>query len=267
MKMKCIDIFNNYCLEIRNNFLIHTQYIRFDDKKICNKQALQFLISSILTPFSLFVFTCIPAAVCVGAIMRPDFDYKVGSTFPVWRFLLILYLLFIMIILFALLYQVLPFLFILFLLLLIIIVLYALLCLYKRKLRGTQEYPIQKKQVPTSKQPYSFNPLNITYKEFIKIIDKVLKRIMFYVLFALFALPIAAQERGSGEYVFRLCDTLSVCLAQLRNEQMYVNVSSYAASPTDALSVWRITNSTGVSIRVCNPDKRRGTKQSPLRYK
>lgn len=202
MKMKCIDIFNNYCLEIRNNFLIHTQYIRFDDKKICNKQALQFLISSILTPFFLFVFTCIPAAVCAGTIMRPDFDYKVGSTFPVLRFLLILFLLFIMIVLFALLYQVLPFLLILFLLL-IIIVLFALLCLYKRKLRGSQEYPIQKKQVPTSKQPYSFNPLNITYKEFIKIIDKMLKRIMFYVLFALFALPIAAQERGSGEYVFR----------------------------------------------------------------
>ena len=119
--------------------------------------------------------------------MMPDFDYKVGGTFPVLPFLLIFFLL------------------------LIIIVLSMMLYHYKRKLRGTQEYLIRyisyclelKKRVPTSERPYSFNPPDITCKEFTKIIDNMLKRIMFLPLFVLLALPLAAQEKTDSVYEFR----------------------------------------------------------------
>ena len=84
---------------------------------------------------------------------------------------------------------------------------------------------------------------------------------MFLPLFALLALPLAAQEKEGSEYVFRfvpekdmfyvpyrqngtemqrLCDTLNVCLPQLRNGRMYINVSSYAASSADGLSARRM---------------------------
>ena len=150
-----------------------------------------------------------------------------------------------------------------------IIILSIFLCRYKRKLRRSQEYLVRtitenlelRKLVPTSQRPYPFNPPNITPEEFTKIIDTMLKRIMFLSLFLLLLLPLAAQEKGGSEYVFRfipgkdmfyipyrqngtemqrLCDTLSVCLPQLRSGRMYVNVSSYAASPTGDLSAQRM---------------------------
>ncbi|WP_316931131.1 DUF3575 domain-containing protein [Bacteroides timonensis] len=153
--------------------------------------------------------------------------------------------------------------------LLTIITLFIFLCRYKRKLRRSQEYLVRtitenlelRKLVPTSQRPYPFNPPNITPEEFTKIIDTMLKRIMFLSLFLLLLLPLAAQEKGGSEYVFRfvpvkdmfyipyrqngtelerLCDTLSVCLPQLRSGRMYVNVSSYAASPTSDLSAQRM---------------------------
>lgn len=153
--------------------------------------------------------------------------------------------------------------------LLTIITLSIFLCRYKRKLRRSQEYLVRtitenlelRKLVPTSQRPYPFNPPNITPEEFTKIIDTMLKRIMFLSLFLLLLLPLAAQEKGGSEYVFRfvpvkdmfyipyrqngtelerLCDTLSVCLPQLRSGRMYVNVSSYAASPTSDLSAQRM---------------------------
>ena len=94
---------------------------------------------------------------------------------------------------------------------------------------------------------------------------------IFLPLFALFALPLTAQEKGdgekesgekgSGEYVFRfvpekdmfyipyrqngsemqrLCDSLSACMPQLGDGRMYVNVSSYAASSAGSLSARRM---------------------------
>lgn len=103
--------------------------------------------------------------------MKSDFDYKLGSTFPVLPCLLVLCLL-------------------------LIIVLSVSLYYYKRKLCGTQEYLIRyityclelKKQIPTSELPYRFDPPDITCEEFTKIIDNMLKRIMFLPLFVLPAL-------------------------------------------------------------------------------
>lgn len=125
--------------------------------------------------------------VCAGEIMKPDFDYEVGGTFPVLPILFVASLL------------------------VIILVLSILLYHYKRRLRGTQEYLVRyisyclelKRHVPTSEQPYSFNPPDITCKEFIKIIDNMLKRIMFLPLFALLALPLGAQEKTDSVYEFR----------------------------------------------------------------
>lgn len=123
-----------------------------------------------------------------------------------------------------------------------------------------------RKQVPTSRRSFHLNPPGITSKEFIKIIENMLKRIIFLPLFALLALPLTAQEKGdgekeSGEYVFRfvpekdmfyipyrqngsemqrLCDSLSACMPQLGDGRMYVNVSSYAASSAGSLSARRM---------------------------
>ena len=178
--------------------------------------------------------------------MNPDFDYEADGTFPVLPFLLVVSLL-------------------------VIIVLSISLYHYKRRLEGTQEYLVRyityclelKKQVPTSEQPYSFNPPEITCKEFTKIIENMLKRILFIPFFALFILPLAAQEQpdSTGVYIFRfvpekdiffipyrqneselqrLQDTLKVCMPPLNTGRMYVNVSSYAASVGKELSVRRM---------------------------
>lgn len=84
---------------------------------------------------------------------------------------------------------------------------------------------------------------------------------MFLSLFALLALPLAAQEKEGNVYVFRfvpekdafyipyrqnggemqrLCDSLSVCMPQLSDGRMYVNVSSYAASSGRDISARRM---------------------------
>ena len=122
--------------------------------------------------------------------MKADLGYVVGGIFPVLPFLLILSLM-------------------------IIVVLSISLYYYRRRLRGTQEYLIRyityclelKKQVSTADQPYFFDPPEITPKEFTKIIDNMLKRIMFLSLFALLVLPLAAQnqetEKRDSAYTFR----------------------------------------------------------------
>ena len=180
MKRNSIDIFNDYCLEVRNNFThTHTQFRRPYNKKIQNKQVLRLFISSILSPFFLFIFTCIPAPVCAGKIMRSDFGYKVGGIFPMPPFRL------------------------------------------------------------------------ATSQKFIKIIENMLKRFMFISLFVLLALPLVAQEKRGSTYIFRfvpgkdmffipylqnasqwkeLCDTLNVYMQQIKDGEMYINVSSYAAT-------------------------------------
>ena len=94
--------------------------------------------------------------------MRSYSDYKAGSAFPVLPSLLIVSLL-------------------------TIILLTIALCHYKRRLRRSQEYLIRyitenlelRKQVPTSRRPYALNPPDITPEEFTKIIDNMLRRIMF----------------------------------------------------------------------------------------
>lgn len=71
--------------------------------------------------------------------------------------------------------------------LLLIIILIISICHYKRRLRRSQEYLIRyitenlelRKQVPTSRRPYALNPPDITPEEFTKIIDNMLRRIMF----------------------------------------------------------------------------------------
>ena len=118
--------------------------------------------------------------------MKSHLDYEIGGTFPVLPFLLGVSLL-------------------------LIIVLSISLCYYKRKLQRNQEYLVRyityyletRKKLPASEQPYSLNPPEITCKEFIKIIDNMLKRIMFLPLFVLLALPLGAQEKTDSVYEFR----------------------------------------------------------------
>lgn len=75
------------------------------------------------------------------------------------------------------------------------------------KLLANREYLVRyityyvelKKQVPDAKEPYSFGPPEITPKEFIKVMDNMLRRIMYLSLFVLFALPLAAQDNAAQE--------------------------------------------------------------------
>lgn len=197
------------------------------------------------------IFACLPALIGPGGIMAVDLNNGTvtdGSS-PVLPLLLVTSLL-------------------------VIILLIACLYYYKCRLHRAQEYLVRyineclelRKQVPTSRRSFHLDPPDITSKEFIKIIENMLKRIIFLPLFALFALPLTAQEKGdgekgSGEYVFRfvpekdmfyipyrqngsemqrLCDSLSACMPQLGDGRMYVNVSSYAASSAGSLSARRM---------------------------
>ena len=111
--------------------------------------------------------------------MKSYLDYQIGGIFPVLPYLLVLSLL-------------------------MIILLTIALYHYKRRLRRSQEYLVRyinyclelKRQVPTSERPYSFNPPDITCKEFIKIIENMLKRMMYLPLFVLLALPRGAGKGG-----------------------------------------------------------------------
>lgn len=78
------------------------------------------------------------------------------------------------------------------------------------KLRRCHEYMLRyinenmelKKHVPASKRPYAFDPPEITPEEFIKIIDNMLKKIMFLPLLLLPLLPVKAQEKADSLYEF-----------------------------------------------------------------
>lgn len=91
----------------------------------------------------------------------------------------------------------------------------------------------------------------VTSIKFIKIIENMLKRFMFISLFVWLALPLVAQGKRGSTYIFRfmpgkdmffipylqnasqwkeLCDTLNVCMQQIKDGEMYINVSSYAAT-------------------------------------
>ncbi len=92
-----------------------------------------------------------------------------------------------------------------------IVVLSIVLYRYRRKLRHCHEYLLRyinenmelKKHVPLSKRPYAFNPPEITPEEFIKIIDNMLKKIMYLPLLLLPLLPVKAQEKTDSLYEFR----------------------------------------------------------------
>ena len=124
--------------------------------------------------------------VSAGEMISPNWNNEVGSTFPVLPLLLVVSLL-------------------------VILVLSIFLYRYKCKLRRTQEYLARyisdnlelKKLVPTSDRPYHFNPPEITPEEFTKIIDNMLRRIMFLPLLMLFVLPLGAQEKADSVYEFR----------------------------------------------------------------
>lgn len=129
------------------------------------------------------IFACLPALIGPGGIMAVDLNHGAvtGVSFPVLPLLLVTSLL-------------------------VIILLIAYLYHYKCRLHRVQEYLVRyineclelRKQVPTSRRSFHLNPPGITSKEFIKIIENMLKRIIFLPLFALLALPLTAQEKGDG---------------------------------------------------------------------
>ena len=90
----------------------------------------------------------------------------------------------------------------------------------------------------------------------------MLQKIGLVPLLIVLALPLRAQEKGGNEYIFRfvpgkdmfyvpysgneieiqrLCDSLKVYAQQLNNGQMYINVSSYAASSSGELTAGRMS--------------------------
>ena len=133
----------------------------------------------------------------------------------------------------------------------------------KGKLLANREYLVRyityylelKKQVPDVKEPYPFGPSEITPKEFIKVIDNMLRRIMYLSLFVLLALPLAAQNAASDStYTFRFThgkemffvpywDNASVldrlilrldsCRNQLSGGYSYVSVTGYVPCGAD----------------------------------
>lgn len=82
---------------------------------------------------------------------------------------------------------------------------------HNKEIRRTQEYLVRyisdymelKKPVPTSDRPYHYSPQVISPEEFAKIIDNMLRRIMFLPLLMLFVLPLKAQQRTDSVYEFR----------------------------------------------------------------
>ena len=118
--------------------------------------------------------------------MKPESGHEIGDLFPVFPLLLVVSLL-------------------------VILIPYVLLCHYTCKLHRTREYLARyisdylelKKRVPTSDRPYHFSPPEISPEEFTKIIDNMLRRMMFLPLLMLFVLPLGAQEKTDSVYEFR----------------------------------------------------------------
>ena len=137
------------------------------------------------------------------------------------------------------------------------------------QLRRTREYLVRyitsnielRKQVPGLEPPYPFDPPEVTPQEFIKVIDNMLKRLLFLSLFALLVLPLAAQEAApDSAYTFRfvrgkemffvpyrdnaptlrrlLCK-LDSCYMRLDSGYAYVNVTGYIAPETDKAAAHR----------------------------
>lgn len=140
----------------------------------------------------------------------------------------------------------------------------------RRKLRKSHEYLVRyitrnlelKKQIPGLKEPYAFDPPEITPEEFTKIIDNMLKRFLFLSLFALFALPLAAQEtapdstytfrfvpgketfyvpyRDNAPVLDRLVRRLDSCRTRLEGGYAYVSVTGYVTPGADRAAAGRM---------------------------
>lgn len=156
--------------------------------------------------------------VSAGEMISPNWDNEVGSTFPVLPLLFVVSLL-------------------------VIVILSASLYYYKRRLSRTQEYLVRyisdnlelKKLVPTSDRPYHFNPPEITPEEFTKIIDNMLRRIMFLPLLMLFVLPLGAQEKTDSVYEFRFVAGNENCFVTRNHPAKgdWVTVRLRIAAPAD----------------------------------
>lgn len=173
MRKRVMDIFNRYRAEIRRAFLTCVSY-----NKIGNKQSIGFFSLFI---FLLFVF-CVPASVCAEETGGAATYIDSGSILVPVLLLLVVSLL--------------------------VIIVGLVVCLrhQKGKLRKSHEYLVRyitsnlelRKQNPGLKEPYPFNPPEITPQEFIKVMDNMLKRIMFLSLIVLLALPVAVQDTADA---------------------------------------------------------------------
>lgn len=187
---KLIDYYHG---EIRNNFPTHTLYT-----KTGNKQLSRLFLSF---PFVLFLCS-LPASAFAGktGITDTAVDYK-NILVPILLLLVVS---------------------------LSIIIAGLAVCLHrlKNKLRRSHEYLVRyitsnlelKKQIPGLEEPYPFNPPEITPEEFTKVIDNMLKRIMFLSLFVLLALPLASQNReADSTYTFRFLQGKEAFFVPYRN--------------------------------------------------
>lgn len=158
----------------------------------------------------------------------------------------------------------------------VIIILSFFLVHYLRRLNSTREalvryiciYLSVKDFVPSDKCPIVNRMKDpVTPEEFIQIINRMLKRMMLLPLFILSVLPVWAQSdtgemasadsiyvfrfvpqkdmfyipyQGNGAELNRLCGVLTRHIDRLRAGQMYVSVSSYAASKNGETSARRM---------------------------
>ncbi|WP_317046306.1 DUF3575 domain-containing protein [Parabacteroides pacaensis] len=238
MQRKAMDI---YGLGVRNNFLTYTADVSYT-KKTGNTQP-PVLFSSLI--FCLLLF-CLPApAYAEGTgILDTSIDYR-DILLPILLLLVAA-------------------------LLVIIGGLVVRLRHRSNQLRTSREYLVRyityylelKKQVPDVKEPYPFGPSEITPKEFIKVMDNMLRRIMYLSLFVLFALPLAAQNTASDStYTFRfihgkemfyvayrdnarvldrLILRLDSCRDRLSGGYLYVSVTSYVPRGADEAKIRRM---------------------------
>lgn len=158
----------------------------------------------------------------------------------------------------------------------VIIILSFFLVHYLRRLNSTREALVRyiciylnvKDFVPSDKRPVVNRMKDpVTPEEFIQIINRMLKRMMLLPLFILSVLPVSAQSsmgetasadsiyvfrfvpqkdmfyipyQGNGAELNRLCGVLTQHIDRLRAGQMYVSVSSYAASKNGETSARRM---------------------------
>ena len=158
----------------------------------------------------------------------------------------------------------------------VIIILSLFIVYYKCKLNTTREalvryvciYLSVKDFVPSDKRPVVNRMKDpVTPEEFIQIINRMLKRMMLLPLFILPLLPVSAQSsmdetasadsiyvfrfvpqkdmfyipyQGNGAEMNRLRGVLTRYIDRLRAGQMYVSVSSYAASKNGETSARRM---------------------------